>query len=59
VEGYDTDQELLLLEREAPADEPDVVILNFCMDNDAASNALAWDQPRLPGCGLARTSKLA
>jgi hypothetical protein len=43
VEGYGTDQELLLLEHEALGYHPDVVILNFCIDNDATSNARAWD----------------
>jgi hypothetical protein len=48
VEGYGTDQELLLLEREALGYEPDLVILNFFIDNDVQNNALSWDQSRFP-----------
>ena len=46
VEGYGTDQELLLLEHEGLAYSPDVVVLNFCIDNDSINNGLAYDQHR-------------
>jgi hypothetical protein len=41
VMGYGTDQELLKLEREGLAFDPDVVILHFCLHNDFADNMLA------------------
>jgi hypothetical protein len=44
VEGYGTDQELLRLEREGLGYAPDVVILNFCLTNDAVNNELTTDQ---------------
>lgn len=43
VEGYGTDQELLVMEREAPRYQPNVVVLNFCLHNDLLNNALRWD----------------
>jgi hypothetical protein len=39
VSGYGTDQELLLLEREGLALEPEVVVLNVCVGNDIFDNA--------------------
>lgn len=38
VPGYGTDQELLRLEREGGAWRPDVVLLNFCVENDPVDN---------------------
>jgi hypothetical protein len=43
VEGYGTDQELLRLEDEGLAYHPDVVVLSFCMTNDALNNSLHAD----------------
>ncbi len=40
VEGYGTDQELLLLESEGLRYHPDVVILNVCIANDPLDNFL-------------------
>lgn len=40
VPGYGTDQELLRLEGEGLALAPAVVLLNFCLANDLADNAL-------------------
>jgi hypothetical protein len=40
VPGYGTDQELLKLEREGLALAPKIVLLNFCLANDVADNAL-------------------
>lgn len=50
VEGYGTDQELLVLEDEGLGYRPDVVVLNFCLGNDATNNGLAADEfyPSLP-----------
>lgn len=42
VPGYGTDQELIRLEREGLACGPDVVVLNFCLENDLADNALPF-----------------
>jgi hypothetical protein len=54
VPGYGTDQELLLLEREGRRYRPDVVILNFCLANDAVNNAGELRKPffRPEGEGL-------
>jgi hypothetical protein len=41
VMGYGTDQELLKLEREGLAYDPDVVVLHFCLQNDFADNMLS------------------
>jgi hypothetical protein len=40
VPGYGTDQERIKLEREGLALAPRVVVLNFCLANDLADNAL-------------------
>ena len=40
VPGYGTDQERIKLEREGLAPAPRVVVLNFCLANDLADNAL-------------------
>jgi hypothetical protein len=40
VPGYGTDQELIKLEREGLGLAPRVVLLNFCLANDLADNAL-------------------
>jgi hypothetical protein len=40
VPGFGTDQELLKLEREGMAFQPDVVLLSFCLANDLADNGL-------------------
>jgi hypothetical protein len=40
VSGYGTDQELLKLENEGPALDPDVVVLSICLFNDHVDNAL-------------------
>lgn len=48
VEGYGTDQELLLLADEGLAYAPDVVGLSFFIDNDVRGNSLSWDQARFP-----------
>jgi len=42
VEGYGTDQELLVLGDEGLRYHPDVVILNICVANDPGDNLLAW-----------------
>jgi lysophospholipase L1-like esterase len=42
VEGYGTDQELIVLQEEGLRRHPDVVILNFC-SNDVLNNALDRD----------------
>lgn len=41
VVGYGTDQELIKLEREGLKFNPDIVILNLSLDNDAQDNASA------------------
>ncbi len=38
VPGYGTDQELLRLENEGMGYQPDVVVLNVCLENDLADN---------------------
>jgi hypothetical protein len=38
VPGYGTDQELLRLESEGPRWRPDVVVLNYCVENDPVDN---------------------
>jgi hypothetical protein len=40
VEGYGTDQELLVLEQEGLRYHPDVVVLNICVANDPLDNFL-------------------
>jgi hypothetical protein len=40
VPGYGTDQELIELEREGLDPAPQIVLLNFCLANDPADNAL-------------------
>ena len=40
VPGYGTDQELIELEREGLQPPPQIVLLNFCLANDLADNAL-------------------
>ncbi len=40
VSGYGTDQELLLLEHEGLALDPDVIVLSICLFNDHVDNAL-------------------
>ena len=40
VQGYGTDQELLLLENAGIGYSPDVVVLNFCVANDFVDNSL-------------------
>jgi hypothetical protein len=40
VPGYGTDQERIKLEREGLAPAPRIVVLNFCLANDLADNAL-------------------
>jgi hypothetical protein len=49
VEGYGTDQELLLLEEEGLRYHPDVVVLNVCVANDPSDNflpgRLPWPKP--------------
>ncbi len=59
VEGYGTDQELLVLEDAGPRYRPDVVVLNVCIANDPLDNLLprwwywrpkphfSWDGRRL------------
>ena len=47
VEGYGTDQELLRLEREGARYQPDIVILNFCLTNDALNNVFPTDLEQL------------
>jgi GDSL-like lipase/acylhydrolase family protein len=42
VEGYGTDQELLVLEEEGLRYHPDVVVLNVCVANDPLDNLLSW-----------------
>ena len=49
VEGYGTDQELLVLEEEGLRYHPDVVVLNVCVANDPYENflpgRLPWPKP--------------
>jgi hypothetical protein len=49
VEGYGTDQELLLLEEEGLRYHPDLVVLNVCVANDPRENflpgRLPWPKP--------------
>ena len=40
VQGYGTDQELLLLENVGLGYSPDIVVLNFCVANDFVDNSL-------------------
>jgi hypothetical protein len=42
VEGYGTDQELLVLEQEGLRYHPDVVVLNVCDANDPSDNFSGW-----------------
>ena len=42
--GFGTAQEVLFLEREGPTYQPDLVILVFYVDNDAANNSIAVAQ---------------
>jgi hypothetical protein len=46
VEGYSTDQELLVLEAEGLRYHPDVVVLNVCVANDPFENFLPGRLPR-------------
>ena len=46
VEGYSTDQELLVLETEGLRYHPDVVVLNVCVANDPFENFLPGRLPR-------------
>jgi hypothetical protein len=50
VEGYGTDQELLMLEEEGLRYHPDVVVLNVCVANDPLDNLLPdwWHRRRTP-----------
>ncbi len=41
VKGYGTDQALIRFEREGLNFKPDIVVLNFCLDNDIKDNAAA------------------